>query len=376
MNVMGTVMTSSPGLTPAAIRARCKSRGPGIDAHAVLGTDIGGERLLELGHLRAQDIGRALGHFMRGPRAPRRESSRTGPCRSRKGTEALASSSGSEDEDMTGAVKLMLEFLTVHVACNTRAGTPATTVPGATSRVTTAPAPTKAPAPMVTPPRITAPLPIEAPRQTRVGNHLPVGLGLEPAVGRRARVEIVDEHDPVADEDLVLDRHALADERVALDLASGADHGVLLDLDEGADPGVVADLASIEVNERVQGDVFAQPDVRRDPDEVGRIRSLVSRRTHCWRLHGTRWKGQLGPPGLRRLRVAASRSRTTRRPSVSVAQRWLLVADALGEVTDHRLQRLARLNVRAPDVAGAVVDHQFAALVRCLRPAQCRGRRS
>jgi hypothetical protein len=50
-----------------------------------------------------------------------------------------------------------------------RAGTPATTVFGAISRVTTAPAPTKAPAPIVTPHRMIAPLPIEAPRQTRVG---------------------------------------------------------------------------------------------------------------------------------------------------------------------------------------------------------------
>src|SRR5262245_10890073 len=48
------------------------------------------------------------------------------------------------------------------------AGHPATTAPGRTSFVTTAPAPTRAPAPMVTPARITAPLPIEAPLQTRV----------------------------------------------------------------------------------------------------------------------------------------------------------------------------------------------------------------
>src|SRR5262245_21420773 len=50
-----------------------------------------------------------------------------------------------------------------------RAGQPATTAPGSTLRVTTAPAPTIAPSLMVTPGRMTAPLPIDAPRQTRVG---------------------------------------------------------------------------------------------------------------------------------------------------------------------------------------------------------------
>src|SRR5207244_13526966 len=49
-----------------------------------------------------------------------------------------------------------------------RAGTPATTAPGATSRVTTAPAPTRACAPTRTPPSTTAPEPSEAPRSTTV----------------------------------------------------------------------------------------------------------------------------------------------------------------------------------------------------------------
>src|SRR4029079_18990924 len=48
----------------------------------------------------------------------------------------------------------------------TRAGTPATTDPAATSRVTTAPAPTSARAPMRMPPSTTAPEPIDAPRST------------------------------------------------------------------------------------------------------------------------------------------------------------------------------------------------------------------
>ena len=46
-------------------------------------------------------------------------------------------------------------------------------------------------------------------------HHSPVSLGLQmSAVAGRARMRIVDEHYPVAHEDLVLNRHALADERV------------------------------------------------------------------------------------------------------------------------------------------------------------------
>ncbi len=51
---------------------------------------------------------------------------------------------------------------------STRAGLPATTAPGGTSRVTTAPAPTIARAPISMPHRMTAPLPIEAPCRTTV----------------------------------------------------------------------------------------------------------------------------------------------------------------------------------------------------------------
>src|SRR5947209_4971477 len=54
--------------------------------------------------------------------------------------------------------------------CRTRAGTPATVSPGATSRVTTAPAPTSARAPIRTPPRMTAPEPMLAPRSTVVSS--------------------------------------------------------------------------------------------------------------------------------------------------------------------------------------------------------------
>lgn len=78
------------------------------------------------------------------------------------------------------------------------------------------------------------------------GNDLPVGFGLQAAaVGGGAGVEVVDEHDAVADKDLVLYGDALADEGVALDLAVPADGGVFLDLDKGADLGAVADGAAV-----------------------------------------------------------------------------------------------------------------------------------
>ena len=117
------------------------------------------------------------------------------------------------------------------------AGTPATTAPGATSVVTTAPAPTSAPAPMRTPPedeRAGADA-SRAARRRRVSSSQS-SLGLKRAVRRRrARALVVDEHHAVPDEHLVLDLDARADERVALDLAARADRDAALDLDEGAD---------------------------------------------------------------------------------------------------------------------------------------------
>src|SRR5207245_1270858 len=75
----------------------------------------------------------------------------------------------------------------------------------------------------------------------------PVRLRLQSALVRRgARPLIVDEHNPMPDEDVVLDSHAVADERVALDLAVRADDSAALDLDVGADTRVVADLAAVE----------------------------------------------------------------------------------------------------------------------------------
>ena len=53
----------------------------------------------------------------------------------------------------------------------------------------------------------------------------------------------------MADEDLVLDRHAFADEGVGGDLAANADMAVLLDLDEGADLRSVTDRTPVQIHE-------------------------------------------------------------------------------------------------------------------------------
>ena len=74
---------------------------------------------------------------------------------------------------------------------------------------------------------------------------LPVCLCLQLATRGCTRIGIVDEHDAVADEDVVLNCHAFADERMARDLAAASDRGVLLNLDECADLRFVADLAAV-----------------------------------------------------------------------------------------------------------------------------------
>src|SRR5205809_2865465 len=65
--------------------------------------------------------------------------------------------------------------------------------------------------------------------------------------------------------------------------------------------------------------------------------------------------GENDPPALRpeapRRRLQQPHHTQTH---LAVTQRSCAVADALGEVGRHRLQRLARRDVRAPHVAGAV----------------------
>src|SRR5262245_26362808 len=117
---------------------------------------------------------------------------------------------------------------------------------------------------------------------------LPVRLGLGLAVARSPRVEVVDEHHSVTDKDFVFNRYAFTDERVARDLAPGADGSVFLDLDKAPDARLVADSAAVQIHEAVNGDVTTQPDVGRDANAVGRVVSFVHRTTgrHGWRSPG------------------------------------------------------------------------------------------
>ena len=83
----------------------------------------------------------------------------------------------------------------------------------------------------------------------------PVAVALQgPVRVSGLRHQAVGEHDAVADEDLVLERHSLADEGMGGDLAAGADGGALLDLDEGTDAAARPDLAPVEVHEVGMGD--------------------------------------------------------------------------------------------------------------------------
>src|SRR2546428_1132789 len=99
------------------------------------------------------------------------------------------------------------------------------------------------------------------------GLDLPVLLALEfPRRSRRPWIGVVDEGDAVADEDVILDRHAFTDEGVARNLAAPADLRILLDLDERPDLRFVADLAAVQVDELRELDVLPQLDVGRNTE--------------------------------------------------------------------------------------------------------------
>jgi hypothetical protein len=63
----------------------------------------------------------------------------------------------------------------------------------------------------------------------------------------RPRVRVVDEHDAVANEDSVLNRHARAEEAVTRDLAIGTDLHVSLNLHEWPNATAASDAAAIKV---------------------------------------------------------------------------------------------------------------------------------
>jgi len=91
---------------------------------------------------------------------------------------------------------------------------------------------------------------------------LPVGFSLQTAAADRGPgIFVVYESDVVADENVVLDRHAFADKSVTGNFAVFADKSVLLDLHERADLGVVADRAAVQIYEIKNFHVLAELDV-------------------------------------------------------------------------------------------------------------------
>ena len=127
--------------TPAANQGQVEGRCSGIDPNAVTGLQVGREGLLELGNPGAQDVGRAFGHVFKGLET----SSRIAywASRSRKGTGSSSGVRPLQDDSWPDHQSLLED--PGSRSLQSRAGTPTTTMPGATSRVTTAPAPTRAP---------------------------------------------------------------------------------------------------------------------------------------------------------------------------------------------------------------------------------------
>ena len=75
------------------------------------------------------------------------------------------------------------------------------------------------------------------------------------------RVTVVNEADMVANETLVLNRHAFANEGMAGYLTILSDHRILLDFDKRTDFSVIANRAAIEIDEPGELNVFAETDV-------------------------------------------------------------------------------------------------------------------
>src|SRR5690606_22333301 len=98
-------------------------------------------------------------------------------------------------------------------------------------------------------------------------HYVPVRVRLRKSVAAcGAWVNVVGEHDAVADEDTVTNGHAFADEGVAGNLAVAADSGILLDFDEGANACAGADAATVKVDKIGVGNdhAFVQLDIRCD----------------------------------------------------------------------------------------------------------------
>src|SRR5262249_1658691 len=136
-----------PGANSSRKQRQVKRRGPAVECNTIPNTAICRKAFLESGHFRAEHKLRAIDH------------SRYGNVDFRLYFLAL----GLQVEERYHGPFPCDDYSPIG-----RAGTPATIAFGATSPVTTAPAPIVAPSPMVTPHKIVAFDPMDARRQTRV----------------------------------------------------------------------------------------------------------------------------------------------------------------------------------------------------------------
>ena len=263
------------------------------------------------------------------------------------------------------------------VDLSSRAGTPATMVCGATSRVTTLPAPTMAPSPIVTPHRIVLPVPMEAPRFTVVGTtSQSASVCSAPSALVTARKFVVDEGDVVTDENIVLDLHTFANESVAGDLYVSPYRGILLNLDERPDLAVVADRTAVQVHEGEKAHVLPEPHVGCDAAEVG-VRHLETDRRVARQIHLTSYvHGECRAHAVAPARTPRpSGSSSTSLPAMlhrsggTLEQAHDLQScpaagdgltaglDAVDEVLELNLERLGDVQLRGEHIARAVTDH-------------------
>ena len=170
-------------------------RSSAIDRHAMFGAAIRSETLLEGSHLWAEHKMSAIDDLQ---------------LLQHRFPALFAGTAPSSLGTVSRAYSFLMDYRTWSCVIRSRsvmsrAGTPATIAFGATSRVTTAPAPILAPSPMVTPHKMVAFDPMAARRQTRVGSTSQSAgpCSLPSSVVALGNL-IVDEHHAVSNEALRL----------------------------------------------------------------------------------------------------------------------------------------------------------------------------
>src|SRR6267143_304270 len=91
------------------------------------------------------------------------------------------------------------------------------------------------------------------------GDNVPVGLGLQVAVGCcSTRIAVINKDDMMPYKNLVLDGHPFTDEGMARDLAVAPYPCPFLDFDKGPNPAAVTDLTPIEIHKVVNRHVLTK----------------------------------------------------------------------------------------------------------------------